>query len=200
MAIQKLCTHTFLFDPATTSFQWTKFWCGVYVVEYFGARSVECSFVRSSGGSLRAGEGGSERGRNEAEPSELSLFTPSCTLSARSLTPTRTLFTTLPLYIIRRRGSLSCSTSTLSPSFVSGPTDQAIVLQVQGFETCLVSQTFAISRIALELLGHITFSIIAAFCHPAAAEEWTLLPLLPCLADRKTALYSWLTLNEHLVK
>ena len=100
MVIQKLCTHTFLFDPATTSFQWTKFWCGVYVVEYFGARSVECSFVRSSEGSLRGREG--VRG-GEMRPSELSLFTPSCTLSARSLTPTRTLFTTLPLYIIRRR-------------------------------------------------------------------------------------------------
>ena len=67
--IRKIRKHTFLFDPATTSFQWTKFWCGVYVVEYFGARSVECSFafVRLSEGSLRGREGGSERGRNEAE-------------------------------------------------------------------------------------------------------------------------------------
>ena len=72
--IRKIQKHTFLFDPATTSFQWTKFWCGVYVVEYFGARSVECSFVRLSEGSLRGREG--VRG-GEMRPSELSLFTPS---------------------------------------------------------------------------------------------------------------------------
>ena len=75
---------------------------------------------------------------------------------------------------------------------------------VQGFKHALFPQTHAISLNTIELLGHITFSIIAAFCHPAAAEEWTLLParlpLPPCLADRKTALYSWLTLNEHLAK
>ena len=83
------------------------------------------------------------------------------------------------------KGSLSCLASTLSPSFVSCPTDQAIVLQVQGFETCLVSQTHAISRNAIELLGHITFSIIAAFCHPAAAEEWTLLPFFLVLPTER---------------
>ena len=62
MVNQNFCTHTFLFDPATmtTSFQWTKFWCGVYVVEYFGARSVECSFVRSLERGEFAGEGGRE--------------------------------------------------------------------------------------------------------------------------------------------